>query len=123
MTLTELADRVGVTVVNLSVLKNGRARAIRFSTLAALCQVLDWPTRRPPQPPGLAAVQGPGRQPQTSSECPAGLAGWRAPSTLGRRPSDTAMPSRISRVPAKRVHATGSPSTTIPSVRATIGSR
>jgi putative transcriptional regulator len=41
MTLTELADRVGVTVVNLSVLKNGRARAIRSSTLAALCQVLD----------------------------------------------------------------------------------
>jgi putative transcriptional regulator len=40
MTLTELADKVGVTVVNLSVLKNGRARAIRFSTLAALCQVL-----------------------------------------------------------------------------------
>jgi putative transcriptional regulator len=40
ITLTELADRVGVTVVNLSVLKNGRARAIRFSTLAALCQVL-----------------------------------------------------------------------------------
>ena len=39
MTLTELADKVGVTVVNLSVLKNGRARAIRFSTLAALCQV------------------------------------------------------------------------------------
>jgi putative transcriptional regulator len=41
MTLTELSDRVGVTVVNLSVLKNGRARAIRFSTLAALCRVLD----------------------------------------------------------------------------------
>jgi putative transcriptional regulator len=41
MTLTDLADRVGVTVVNLSVLKNGRARAIRFSTLAALCQVLN----------------------------------------------------------------------------------
>ena len=40
MTLTELADKVGVTVVNLSVLKNGRARAIRFSTLAALCEVL-----------------------------------------------------------------------------------
>ena len=40
MTLTELADRVGITVVNLSVLKNGRARAIRFSTLAAICQVL-----------------------------------------------------------------------------------
>lgn len=40
MTLTELADRVGVTVVNLSVLKNGRAKAIRFSTLASLCRVL-----------------------------------------------------------------------------------
>ena len=40
LTLTELADKVGVTVVNLSVLKNGRARAIRFSTLAALCQAL-----------------------------------------------------------------------------------
>jgi putative transcriptional regulator len=40
MTLTELADRVGVTVVNLSVLKNGRARAVRFSTLTALCEVL-----------------------------------------------------------------------------------
>lgn len=40
MTLTELADRVGVTVVNLSVLKNGRARAIRFTTLTAICRVL-----------------------------------------------------------------------------------
>ena len=41
MTLTELSDRMGVTTVNLSVLKNGRARAIRFSTLAALCRALD----------------------------------------------------------------------------------
>ncbi|WP_028643402.1 helix-turn-helix domain-containing protein [Nocardioides sp. URHA0020] len=41
MTLTELADRVGVTVVNLSILKNGRARAVRFSTLTALCDALD----------------------------------------------------------------------------------
>jgi putative transcriptional regulator len=41
MTLTELSQRVGITVVNLSVLKNGRARAIRFSTLAALCGELD----------------------------------------------------------------------------------
>lgn len=40
MTLTELADRVGLTLANLSVLKNGRARAIRFSTLTALCEVL-----------------------------------------------------------------------------------
>jgi DNA-binding Xre family transcriptional regulator len=36
----ELAERVDVTVVNLSILKNGRARAIRFSTLTALCQAL-----------------------------------------------------------------------------------
>ena len=41
MTLTELADRVDLTVVNLSILKNGRARAIRFSTLTALCEALD----------------------------------------------------------------------------------
>jgi len=41
MTLTELADQVDITVVNLSVLKNGRARAVRFSTLAALCKALD----------------------------------------------------------------------------------
>ncbi|MEV0593978.1 helix-turn-helix domain-containing protein [Nonomuraea cavernae] len=40
MTLTELADRVGVTVVNLSILKNGRAKAIRFTTLTKICEVL-----------------------------------------------------------------------------------
>lgn len=40
MTLTDLAAQVGVTVVNLSVLKNNRARAIRFSTLTRLCEVL-----------------------------------------------------------------------------------
>ena len=40
MTLTELADRVGVTIANLSVLKNNRAKAVRFSTLAAICDVL-----------------------------------------------------------------------------------
>jgi putative transcriptional regulator len=41
MTLTELSARVGITNVNLSILKNGRAKAIRFTTLAALCRVLD----------------------------------------------------------------------------------
>jgi putative transcriptional regulator len=41
MTLTELSERVGVSMVNLSILKNGRARAIRFTTLTRLCQVLD----------------------------------------------------------------------------------
>jgi putative transcriptional regulator len=40
MTLTELAARADITIANLSILKNGRARAIRFSTLAALCEVL-----------------------------------------------------------------------------------
>lgn len=40
MTLQALADAVGVTVVNLSVLKNNRGKAIRFSTLTALCEVL-----------------------------------------------------------------------------------
>ena len=41
MTLTELAEQVGVSIVNLSILKNGRARAIRFSTLTRLCEALD----------------------------------------------------------------------------------
>lgn len=40
MTLTELAERVGLTLANLSVLKTGKARAIRFTTLAALCTEL-----------------------------------------------------------------------------------
>jgi putative transcriptional regulator len=40
MTLTELSALVDVTVVNLSILKNGRARAIRFTTMAKLCEVL-----------------------------------------------------------------------------------
>lgn len=40
MTLTELSTRVGISIVNLSVLKNDRARAIRFSTLRAICKAL-----------------------------------------------------------------------------------
>jgi putative transcriptional regulator len=40
MTLTELADRIGITLANLSILKTGKARAIRFSTLEAICGVL-----------------------------------------------------------------------------------
>jgi len=40
MTLTELAERVGMTLANLSVLKTGKARAIRFSTLDAICEAL-----------------------------------------------------------------------------------
>lgn len=41
MSLTELADRVGVTIANLSILKTGKARAVRFTTLSALCRELD----------------------------------------------------------------------------------
>ena len=40
MTLTDLADRVGMTLANLSLLKTGKARAIRFSTLDAICEAL-----------------------------------------------------------------------------------
>lgn len=41
MTLTELSEHVGVTLANLSILKNNRAKAIRFSTLVAICVALD----------------------------------------------------------------------------------
>ena len=41
MTLTELAEKVGITIVNLSILKTGKARAIRFSTLEAICEALE----------------------------------------------------------------------------------
>ncbi len=41
MTMTELADRVGITMANMSILKTGKAKAIRFSTLEAICKELD----------------------------------------------------------------------------------
>ena len=59
MSLTELADRVGVTVANLSILKTGKARAVRFSTLDALCRELNCQ-------PGDLLAQVPG--PQESDE-------------------------------------------------------
>ena len=52
MTLTELAERVGLTLANLSILKTGKAKAIRFSTLAAICRELDC------QPGDLLAYDG-----------------------------------------------------------------
>ena len=55
MTLTQLAELIGVTVVNLSVLKNDRARAIRFSTLTLLCDALGC------QPGELLSVEPPPR--------------------------------------------------------------
>ena len=60
MTLTELADRIDITLANLSILKTGKARAIRFSTLEAICEVLRCqpgdllqfqPDPQPPQAP------------------------------------------------------------------------
>ena len=53
MSLTELSDRVGITLANLSILKTGKARAIRFSTLAGLCRELDC------QPGDLLEYEGP----------------------------------------------------------------
>ncbi len=41
MSVTELADKVGITIVNMSVLKNGRAKGIKFQTLDAICKILD----------------------------------------------------------------------------------
>jgi len=57
MTLTELSERAGVTVVNLSVLKNDRARAVRFSTLTAVCDALGC------QPGDVLSVAPPGSAP------------------------------------------------------------
>ncbi|MGC2999814.1 helix-turn-helix domain-containing protein [Streptomyces sp. G35A] len=56
MSVGELAERVGITPANLAVLKNGRAKAVRFTTLAALCEVLECQPgdllRWEPEPPG-----------------------------------------------------------------------
>ncbi|GIN63811.1 putative HTH-type transcriptional regulator YozG [Robertmurraya siralis] len=41
MSVTELSEKVGITMANLSILKNGKAKAIRFSTLEGICQALD----------------------------------------------------------------------------------
>jgi putative transcriptional regulator len=72
MSVGELADRVGITPANLAVLKNGRAKAVRFATLAALCEVLDcqpgdllrWEAEDAAAEPGpLVSVPQPGRGP------------------------------------------------------------
>jgi putative transcriptional regulator len=60
MTLTDLADRVGMTLANVSIIKTGKARAIRFSTLEAICQALscqpgDILRFEPGQPPSSKA--------------------------------------------------------------------
>lgn len=76
MTLTELSAQVDVTVVNLSILKNGRARAIRFSTLARLCEALDCQpgdllSYEPPE--GRATAARPVDELTTSAVPPAGI--------------------------------------------------
>jgi putative transcriptional regulator len=85
MTLTELADRIGITLANLSILKTGKARAIRFSTLEAICQALscqpgDILRCEPDQPetdPPVAAV---GNTSQADEEL-----GWRRSSRSAAR--------------------------------------
>ncbi len=61
MSLTELCDRVGITLANLSILKTGKAKAVRFSTLAALCRELDC------QPADLLAYE-PGVEPDEEGD-------------------------------------------------------
>jgi putative transcriptional regulator len=66
MSVGELADRVGITPANLAVLKNGRAKAVRFATLAALCEVLEC------QPGDLLRWEGQdaaSRAPGSAAEC------------------------------------------------------
>ncbi|MEV5831574.1 helix-turn-helix transcriptional regulator [Spirillospora sp. NPDC052242] len=60
MTVGELADRIGITPANLAVLKNGRAKAVRFTTLAALCEVLEC------QPGDLLRWEAPDAAPDTA---------------------------------------------------------
>ncbi|MFF7389241.1 helix-turn-helix domain-containing protein [Streptomyces scabiei] len=67
MSVGELAERVGITPANLAVLKNGRAKAVRFTTLAALCEVLEcqpgdllrWESDHPAATGELADTEGP----------------------------------------------------------------
>ena len=71
MSVGTLADRIGITPANLAVLKNGRARAVRFTTLDALCEVLQCQPgdllRWVPEDPGTATAQ-PSLDPASSTE-------------------------------------------------------
>ena len=62
MTLTDLADKVGMTLANLSILKTGKARAIRFSTLHAICEALACQPGDILRFEGEGAVSDPGSQ-------------------------------------------------------------
>lgn len=71
MSVGTLAERVGITPANLAVLKNGRAKAVRFTTLAALCDVLDCQPgdllRWEPEDKGSGATPADGTQPLARS--------------------------------------------------------
>jgi len=87
MSLTELADRVGVTVANLSILKTGKARAVRFSTLDALCRELDC------QPGDLIAFE-PGPPDEDAEALEPVEAEGRAPEGLRHRVLGARRPGR-----------------------------
>jgi putative transcriptional regulator len=84
MTLTELSDRVGITLANLSILKTGKARAIRLSTLDAICRELDCQ-------PGDLLIHVPddggrrGHQPQHKVSKPTSGSGMDSSSTASPR--------------------------------------
>ncbi len=87
MSLTELADRVGVTLANLSILKTGKARAVRFSTLDALCRELDC------QPGDLIAFE-PGPPDEETEELEAVEPQGRPPEGLRQRVLGARRPGR-----------------------------
>jgi putative transcriptional regulator len=75
MSVTELAARVGITMANLSILKNGKARAVRFSTLEGICRALDCQPGdileyRPDAPPVSAPSSTPSRAPADAVPSP-----------------------------------------------------
>ena len=80
MTLTELSERVGVSVVNLSILKNGHARAIRFTTLTRLCQALDC------QPGDLLSHNSASSQAEPQPGSPSRIKSHRVPALPVHRP-------------------------------------
>ena len=69
MTLTELSERIGITLANLSILKTGKARAIRFSTLEAICAALEC------QPGDLLEYAAPAGDDPNAPRTPSGVRG------------------------------------------------
>ena len=102
MTLSELSERVGVTIVNLSILKNGRARAVRFSTLTKLCEVLTASpatccpgARKKAEPqPRSRRPRGVGRKPAGFSAAPARVEHRLAVGLLDGDPAQRAVHDR-----------------------------